>query len=59
MIALHALQESSRPATSDGDAGTGEFDLFRRSERLPVAVVTEGVASVDVCRLQVFQRRPS
>ena len=43
---LHALQESSRPATCDGDAGTGEFDLFHRSERLPVAVVTEGVSAL-------------
>src|SRR5450759_24879 len=42
----HALQESSRPATCDGDAGIGEFDLFHRSERLPVAVVTEGVSAL-------------
>ena len=55
---LHALQESSRPATCDGDAGSGEFDLFHRSERLPVAVVTEGISALyDGAAVHVIRSR--
>ena len=43
---IHALQEPARPAACDGDADIGEFDLFHRSERLPVAVATEVVSAL-------------
>src|SRR5450432_4606859 len=43
---IHALQEPARPAACDGDADIGEFDLFHRSERLPVAVAAEGISAL-------------
>src|SRR5665213_1384904 len=36
----------TRPAACDGDADVGEFDLFYRSDRLPVAVAAEGISTL-------------